>query len=64
MRRRLAIARELGVDSTALFRFKRPFGTEWEIISAGVILVIVPTLIASLALRRFIYNGFTAGSTK
>ena len=40
------------------------FGAQWEVISAGVILVILPTLIVFLALQRFIYNGFTAGSTK
>jgi len=57
-------SRELGVISTSLFRFKGPFGAQWEVISAGVILVIVPTLIVFLALQRFIYNGFTAGSTK
>lgn len=56
--------RDLGVISTALFRFKGPFGAHWEIISAGVILVIVPTLIVFLALQRFIYNGFTQGAQK
>lgn len=56
--------RDLGVISTSLFRFRGPFGAQWEIISAGVILVIIPTLIVFLALQRFIYNGFTAGSVK
>jgi multiple sugar transport system permease protein len=57
-------SQELGVISTSLFRFKGPFGAQWEVISAGVILVIIPTLIVFLALQRFIYNGFTAGATK
>ena len=57
-------SRDLGVISTSLFRFKGPFGSQWEIISAGVILVIVPTLIAFLALQRFIYNGFATGATR
>ncbi|MGW0374511.1 carbohydrate ABC transporter permease [Streptomyces coeruleorubidus] len=55
---------DLGVISTSLFRFKGPFGAHWETISAGAILVIVPTLIAFLFLQRFIYNGFTRGATK
>ncbi|MEU8566183.1 carbohydrate ABC transporter permease [Streptomyces cyaneofuscatus] len=55
---------ELGTISTALFRFKGPFGAHWETISAGTIVVIVPTLIVFLALQRFIYSGFAAGSTK
>jgi ABC-type glycerol-3-phosphate transport system permease component len=54
---------DLGVISTALFRFTGPFGAHWEI-SAGVILVIVPTLVLFVLLQRFIYNGFTSGATK
>jgi multiple sugar transport system permease protein len=57
-------SQELGVISTSLFRFKGPFGAQWEVISAGVILVIIPTLIVFLLLQRFIYNGFTAGAVK
>ncbi|WP_193241816.1 carbohydrate ABC transporter permease [Streptomyces phaeolivaceus] len=53
-----------GVISTSLFRFKGPFGAHWETISAGAILVVLPTLIAFLLLQRFIYNGFTRGATK
>ena len=50
--------------STSLQRFKGPFGAHWEDISAGAILVIIPTLIIFLLLQRFIYNGFTSGSVK
>ncbi|MEO3931111.1 hypothetical protein ABGB07_45825 [Micromonosporaceae bacterium B7E4] len=56
--------RDLGVISTSLFRFEGPFGAQWEVISAGVILVIVPTLIVFLLLQRFIHHGFTSGATK
>ncbi|WP_086734229.1 carbohydrate ABC transporter permease, partial [Streptomyces glaucescens] len=49
---------ELGTISTALFRFKGPFGAHWENISAGAILVILPTLLVFLFLQRYIYNGF------
>jgi multiple sugar transport system permease protein len=55
---------ELGTISTALFRFKGPFGAHWEHISAGTILVIVPTLLVFLFLQRYIYNGFARGATK
>ena len=55
---------DLGVISTSLFRFKGPFGAHWETISAGAVLVILPTLIVFLFLQRFIYNGFTRGATK
>ncbi|WP_229859462.1 carbohydrate ABC transporter permease [Streptomyces poonensis] len=55
---------DLGVISTSLFRFKGPFGAHWEVISAGVVLVILPTLLAFLFLQRYIYNGFMRGATK
>ncbi|MFC8764554.1 carbohydrate ABC transporter permease [Streptomyces sp. NPDC057193] len=55
---------DLGTISTALFRFKGPFGAHWEAISAGAILVIVPTLVIFLLLQRWIYNGFSQGATK
>ncbi len=55
---------DLGVISTSLFRFKGPYGAHWEIITAGTILVIIPTLLLFLFLQRFIYNGLTAGATK
>ncbi|MEV0224455.1 carbohydrate ABC transporter permease [Streptomyces sp. NPDC050704] len=55
---------DLGVISTSLFRFKGPFGAHWETISAGAVLVILPTLVIFLFLQRFIYNGFTRGATK
>ncbi|MBC2868829.1 carbohydrate ABC transporter permease [Streptomyces mexicanus] len=53
-----------GTISTALFRFKGPFGAHWEDISAGAVLVILPTLLVFLFLQRYIYNGFAQGATK
>ena len=57
-------SRDLGVISTSLFRFRGPLGTQWEILSAGALIVIIPTLIVFLALQRYIYNGLSAGATK
>lgn len=54
----------LGVVSTALFKFKGPYGTQWEIISAGIIISLIPTLLIFLFLQKYIYNGFTSGSGK
>jgi multiple sugar transport system permease protein len=53
-----------GVISTSLFRFKGPFGAHWEIIAAGTVLVIIPTLIAFVFLQRFIYRGLATGAVK
>lgn len=57
-------SRDLGVISTSLFRFQGPFSAEWEVISAGVVIVIVPTLVVFLLLQRWFYNGMTAGAVK
>ncbi|MBN6042195.1 carbohydrate ABC transporter permease [Amycolatopsis sp. 195334CR] len=57
-------SRELGVISTSLFRFKGPFSAQWEVISAGVIIVVLPTLVVFLLLQRWIYRGFATGATK
>lgn len=57
-------SQNLGVISTSLFRFRGPYAAHWEIISAGAILVILPTLVVFLCLQRFIYNGFMRGSTR
>ncbi|WP_075732200.1 carbohydrate ABC transporter permease [Streptomyces acidiscabies] len=57
-------SQDLGVISTSLFRFKGPFSAHWETISAGAILVILPTLIIFLVLQKFIYNGFMRGATR
>lgn len=50
--------------STALFAFKGPYGAHWEVIAAGALVVMLPTLIIFLLLQRFIYNGFTSGAVK
>jgi len=55
---------KLAMISTALFRFKGPFGSQWEVISAGALIVIIPTVVIFIILQRYIYNGFTQGATK
>ncbi|NLZ46848.1 MAG: carbohydrate ABC transporter permease [Clostridiales bacterium] len=52
------------VVSTALYRFIGPFGSQWEIIFAGIIICIIPTLIIFLALQKQIYSGLVSGSVK
>lgn len=56
--------RDLGVISTALFRFRGPFSASWELIAAGTILVIIPSLVIFLVLQRYIYRGLAAGAVK
>lgn len=54
---------DLQVISTALFKFKGPFGSQWEVIS-GIMIAIIPTMIIFLLLQKYIYNGFAQGSVK
>lgn len=55
---------KLQVVSTALFKFKGPYGTAWEVISAGCVIAIIPTLIMFLFAQKWVYNGITQGSVK
>lgn len=54
----------LQVLSTALFKFKGPYGSAWEVICAGIMVAIIPTLIVFLALQKYLYNGFAQGAIK
>ena len=54
----------MGTLATSLYKFMGPYGGQWNVICAGVILIMIPTLIVFLALQKYIYNGFTAGAVK
>lgn len=53
----------LKVISTALYAFKGPYGTNWPVILAGVIIVMLPILILFLTCQKYIYNG-VSGAVK
>lgn len=55
---------KLKVVATALFQFRGQYGTQWEVICAGVIITILPILILFLLLQKQIYNGLTQGAVK
>lgn len=55
---------ELSVVSTSLYRFMGPYGAKWEIIFAGIVICIIPTLIIFLTLQKQIYAGLVNGSVK
>lgn len=54
----------LGVVSTALYRFMGPYGSKWEIIFAGIIICVIPTLVVFLSLQKYIYDGLVRGAIK
>ena len=53
-----------GLVSTTLFNFKSTTNTQWEVIAAGTLLVIIPSLVAFLLLQKWIYRGLIAGAVK
>lgn len=50
--------------STSLYKFQGPYGSKWEIICAGVIIILIPTLIIFILLQKQIYSGLVSGSVK
>ena len=56
--------KDLRTISTSLFRFIGPYSAHYEIVCAGVVIIIIPTLIIFLALQEQIYNGFASGAVK
>lgn len=56
--------KSLAVVSTVLYKFKGPYGSQWELICAGIVIAIIPTLIIFLILQKQIYNGMVSGSVK
>jgi multiple sugar transport system permease protein len=50
--------------STALYKFTSVFGTEWTTISAGIIIILIPSIVVFLTLQKQIYAGVTNGAVK
>lgn len=50
--------------STALYKFTTIFGTEWTTISAGIVVILIPSVIIFLLLQNQIYSGVTNGAVK
>ena len=50
--------------ATSLFRFQGPYETHWQVIAAGVVITIIPTLLLFLGLQRWVYSGFARGAIK
>lgn len=50
--------------STALYKFTSVFGTEWTTISAGIVIILIPSILIFLLLQKHIYAGVTNGAVK
>lgn len=55
---------KLHTVSTTLYRFMGPNQTQWQMISAAMIISMIPMIILFLALQKYIYQGITAGSIR
>lgn len=55
---------KLQTITKALYKFKGPFGSQYNNISAGVIISLIPALIIFILFQKHIYNGLTQGAVK
>lgn len=55
---------ELKTVSTALMAFSNDKNSQWNVMGAGIIFVMIPTLLLYLFLQRYIFAGVTSGSVK
>ena len=56
--------RKLCTVATSLYTFTGPLGSQYNMICAGVIISLLPALIAFIALQKQIYSGIAAGAVK
>lgn len=54
----------LMVVSTVLYKLLNATTVQWEVVFAGIIICIVPTLLIFLFLQKYIYSGLVSGSVK
>jgi multiple sugar transport system permease protein len=56
--------RKLQVVSTAIYNFVGPNAAQLNVISAGIVIIFIPTVILFLLLQRYIFSGVTSGAVK
>ncbi|EXX86455.1 sugar ABC transporter permease [Paenibacillus darwinianus] len=56
--------RKLQVVSTAIYNFVGPNAAQFNVISAGLLIIFIPTVILYLFLQRYIFAGVTSGAVK
>ena len=55
---------DLAMISTSLYAFKGPYGSEWNVICAGVLIITIPMLVIFLSMQKTIYRALVSGSVK
>ncbi len=56
--------KDLRVVSTAIYSFVGPNAAQLNVISAGILLIFIPTVVLFLFLQRYIFAGVTNGAVK
>lgn len=54
----------LGVVTTVLMRFQGVNVADWNLISAAILLILLPTVILYFFLQKYIFEGVTSGAVK
>ncbi|WP_438434220.1 carbohydrate ABC transporter permease [Gorillibacterium sp. sgz500922] len=57
-------SQKLRVVSTAIYSFVGPNAAQVNVISAGILLIFIPTVLIFLFLQKFIFSGVTSGAVK
>ncbi|RUS48543.1 carbohydrate ABC transporter permease [Cohnella sp. AR92] len=57
-------SKELKVVSTAIYSFIGPNAAQLNVISAGILIIFIPTVLIFLFMQRFIFAGVTNGAVK
>lgn len=57
-------SQKLGVVSTQLMRFQGVNSAKWELLSAAIVLIILPMVVLFLLLQRYVFSGITSGAVK
>ncbi|MBB6636189.1 carbohydrate ABC transporter permease [Cohnella thailandensis] len=57
-------SQDLRVVSTALYAFIGPNAAQFNVISAGILIIFIPTVIVFLFMQRYIFSGVTSGAVK
>ncbi|MEO3946912.1 carbohydrate ABC transporter permease [Gorillibacterium sp. CAU 1737] len=57
-------AQKLRVVSTAIYSFVGPNAAQINVISAGILIIFIPTVVLFLFLQKYIFSGVTSGAVK
>ena len=52
------------VISTVLYNLMNATSVQWEVVFAGIVICIIPTLSIFLLLQKYIYSGLVSGAVK